>query len=1725
MEKGKVGDAVSVPVLRSTRQLEAHARGKQSGQRSGRRPEGSCDTTETLYVTSVEQKLWEQLVGILSPTLWEVKASGRLQGKSGVISLSGSREAVLRAREVISKLLIMVGSLVKINQVPLPQTEQRAAGFFHLGKGIHLFLWEGAASRFRVDAVVTISSKEDLGCGNAVFAQRVQSPHGSPCINFNVFLSRPQMVELGVGAVKLVLEAASQKGLQSLVVSYTDPVPSTCQAEAMAVGIEDFKRDHPTSPLKTIHFVSSDRDAVAMFHKECEERWRLGASHQSQLRNMLLSLEDVKTEIVAGYCAKQKTDVAVLPLILESDGISWGPVSLAITQKALKAVPQAMNLQPEEILSVTASAFPEFDCRVLYMVRLKGSQLRPEVTLEQAIRKMVRSCLSAFYGSFQESISFPLIESADPGLAVKGQWLLIMLEEIDCFLKEFPNTWMKLVQIVHLPGWSAPCQVGDCITSPVELVGVCHLEDPLFLQYLKDSPDAFHEFQMQLKEVNCAIQMFLSWGILMFRAMGASVELYDLGMVFQSVRGKYLMHCETRKEVMEALLEQQTLVKEFKSMRIFFKDRMWFVGPCDEMASFLHCLARVAFQRQLVSWECPAEPQCRSTIAKDVVVQEILQSGTFVTVEILANAPATIRFGGRRQRVEEAERRFKELLSSFQVLPVPLSSFQSQFVKAQWGNLFHSCFFLEQGIPSVLEISEDVQVAGLDLSKMKEAEELITKHVCERTVEIAEEVKWATVCEDWKQLLHRLGSHREIALHETVSIQVTVVGICPRVTQVVQSIQEYLWDNSPVEETITFGRPELVALQQNLFRIMSWEHLEVSIQVLPNSQILILQVSGIRKSVQKAIPVIKKYLDSLVVCKMSLKKESLKKYFFGPGAGLLQEIALRQQCVATIEKQETYDSSDGVTNTNGSERRILVKSCPWAIHALGREEHVALWKQKMVGFVVKFRERIICSNAIATFSDQFLKELCSSTSHKFPIDFHRLRDDELQVCGFQEDVENIMEAIHAEIEEYQAEWIEVTAQYKTVPRTVVEEFLLHGMLPSRPPAKSEILAENPPTVIFRGPRQNVVELESVFKELLSGFQVLPVSLSHLQSQFVKAQWGSLFHKNFFLEQGIAALLEISGTIQVSGLDLGAMKKAQELIVSHVCEKTMEIAEEVKWATECEDWLELLHKLESHQAVALHNAPSSLVFMVGIRPHITQLEQSIKEYLKDHSQVNERLNFTRPELALAGENLLHVMDWDHLEVDIRVQSDSKILSLKVSGIHKFVQKAIPAIKKDLDILVLGKLPLKRVALREYFSGAGARMLKKMAQEQHCVARLERQKSPSCSDGAANSNGSGEQGLAEVCCAVIHAVGRQSDVTSFKQDVANFIAKFHEETVCSAEIPSFSNEVLSELCKNTPHQFPVALHHLRKKVIQVCGSQEDVKNALEAIYAKIEEAAHAKIERDHGEWLESKVLYEKVQWHHMTDAGWSTCDMATNHHLEKAYQKKEMKTQLQWKGQKIEINLLKNEAFVPSRGTTFKLRRDICLWDKNIAPHWEAMDQCLVKKVELQRSSEEYQDVVKNFSRSGSGFTILKVERIQNPYLWVSYCCKRSWMEKKNPEGVQNERILYHGALPENWHFIQETGFKSTFQRGLYGQGIYFAEDAGRSAFSTKPDSRGHRFMFQARVLVGEYSQGEEKMAFPPMKPRGKGWYDSLVDVLNKPTLFVTFFDDHAYPEYLITFCGS
>lgn len=90
---------------------------------------------------------------------------------------------------------------------------------------------------------------------------------------------------------------------------------------------------------------------------------------------------------------------------------------------------------------------------------------------------------------------------------------------------------------------------------------------------------------------------------------------------------------------------------------------------------------------------------------------------------------------------------------------------------------------------------------------------------------------------------------------------------------------------------------------------------------------------------------------------------------------------------------------------------------------------------------------------------------------------------------------------------------------------------------------------------------------------------------------------------------------------------------------------------------------------------------------------------------------------------------------------------------------------------------------------------------------------------------------------------------------------------------------------------------------------------------------------------------------------------------------------------------------------------------------------------------------------------------------------------------------------------------------------YGNGVYFARDA---SYSIKYARRGHVYsrpkMYMAKVLVGEFAKGASGMKAPPPKndPYNPGLrYDSVVDKIINPSMYIIFQDNQYYPEYLLT----
>jgi hypothetical protein len=64
-------------------------------------------------------------------------------------------------------------------------------------------------------------------------------------------------------------------------------------------------------------------------------------------------------------------------------------------------------------------------------------------------------------------------------------------------------------------------------------------------------------------------------------------------------------------------------------------------------------------------------------------------------------------------------------------------------------------------------------------------------------------------------------------------------------------------------------------------------------------------------------------------------------------------------------------------------------------------------------------------------------------------------------------------------------------------------------------------------------------------------------------------------------------------------------------------------------------------------------------------------------------------------------------------------------------------------------------------------------------------------------------------------------------------------------------------------------------------------------------------------------------------------------------------------------------------------------------------------------------------------------------------------------------------------------------------------------------------RSNKYIYLARVAVGDFCVGNSSIRTRPEKPGTSDLYDSTVDQPNRPSIYVAYLDAQAYPEYLLT----
>ncbi|NWJ07150.1 PAR12 polymerase, partial [Crypturellus undulatus] len=193
---------------------------------------------------------------------------------------------------------------------------------------------------------------------------------------------------------------------------------------------------------------------------------------------------------------------------------------------------------------------------------------------------------------------------------------------------------------------------------------------------------------------------------------------------------------------------------------------------------------------------------------------------------------------------------------------------------------------------------------------------------------------------------------------------------------------------------------------------------------------------------------------------------------------------------------------------------------------------------------------------------------------------------------------------------------------------------------------------------------------------------------------------------------------------------------------------------------------------------------------------------------------------------------------------------------------------------------------------------------------------------------------------------------------------------------------------------------------------------------------------------------------------------------------------------------------------------------------IPAHWDksALPELGFKLIALDSSSDEYKKVQVEFQRTMPKTIIKGICRIQNPSLWELYQWQKEQMQKSNGGRAVDERSLFHGTSRKHIDAICHQNFDwriCGLHGTVYGKGSYFARDASYSDNYCREDSHT-KTMFLARVLVGEFTLGNSSYVRPPLKDNQKCFYDSCVNNVLNPSIFVIFEKHQVYPEYLIEY---
>jgi len=187
-------------------------------------------------------------------------------------------------------------------------------------------------------------------------------------------------------------------------------------------------------------------------------------------------------------------------------------------------------------------------------------------------------------------------------------------------------------------------------------------------------------------------------------------------------------------------------------------------------------------------------------------------------------------------------------------------------------------------------------------------------------------------------------------------------------------------------------------------------------------------------------------------------------------------------------------------------------------------------------------------------------------------------------------------------------------------------------------------------------------------------------------------------------------------------------------------------------------------------------------------------------------------------------------------------------------------------------------------------------------------------------------------------------------------------------------------------------------------------------------------------------------------------------------------------------------------------------------------WDSNQPNNLGVYDVAQGSAEWQDAEARFNTHGFSATIVKLERIQNKYVWGQYVQQRTAIADLLG-GDPNEVLdLKHGtgSTDPSQVYGSDVGIDYRYSDwGMYGKGAYFAEDPDytHSRGYTFDTGDGNNSMFLCRVLAGKVDQ---RTADSQIKHPAVGHQSVRGIVHGNQFAYILYEHYRSYPDYLVTY---